>query len=206
MLVEFSVKNYRSIKDLQTISFVPTGLKSAEKYKEVDERNIAKVNGFTSFKTIGIYGANASGKSNIVKALDNFIKVITQEASSSSNMDLLCDPFKFQDDFEFSESYFQLILIIGEKKYRYGLTVKKNPDKKEDEDTSWSKEIVANEWLFGTKEKNMSELFTRNGNEVKNDLLPNKEIIPGSLSYEHTLFLTHAAAFDKEGVCQKIRE
>ncbi|MFY0603574.1 MAG: ATP-binding protein [Flavobacteriaceae bacterium] len=204
MLVEFSVKNFRSINELQTISFAPTGLKSAEKYKEIDEGNITNVDGFKSFKTIGIYGANASGKSNIVKALDSFIKAITQEASSNSNLDSLCDPFKFQDDFEFTESYFQLVLIIDGKKYRYGLTAKKKPIEKED--SSKGNEVVTNEWLFGTKEKNMSELFIRTGIEVKNDLLPNKEKIPRILPYGHTLFLTFASAFDKEGVCQKIRE
>ncbi|WP_108425461.1 AAA family ATPase [Flagellimonas amoyensis] len=205
MLIEFSVGNYRSIKDVQTISFVPTGLKSPEKYDSIDKNNIARLHGYQTFKTVGIYGANGSGKSNLVKALDNFIKVVTQEASSSSNMEALCDPFLYQDDSEYSECYFQIVLVIDEKKYRYGLTAKRNPKQKEEGDSSWSKEIVTNEWLFGTKEKNMAELFIRTGADIKKDRLPNNESIPPTVAYEHTLFLTHAAAFDSEGVSQKIR-
>jgi len=64
MIVEFSVKNFRSIKDLQTISFVATKLKSnQEKHPDVDKNNIVEVGGMRLLKTVGVYGANASGKS-----------------------------------------------------------------------------------------------------------------------------------------------
>ena len=104
MLVDFSVKNFRSIKELQTISFVTTGLKSAEKFAEVDKNNISSTGDTQLFKTIGLYGANASGKSNIIKALVYFIKTITNEPSSESNMSSLCDPFLYQDKKE--DSFF----------------------------------------------------------------------------------------------------
>src|ERR1700728_3643654 len=45
MIVEFSVKNFRSIKDLQTISFAATGLKSPDEFPEVDGNNIADDSG-----------------------------------------------------------------------------------------------------------------------------------------------------------------
>ncbi|KAA6342066.1 hypothetical protein EZS27_010167 [termite gut metagenome] len=67
MIVEFSVKNFRSIKELQTISSVATDPKSAEEYSDIDANNIVENGGMKIFKTIGIYGANASGKSNIIK-------------------------------------------------------------------------------------------------------------------------------------------
>ena len=44
MIVEFSVKNFRSIKELQTISFAATGLKSSTENSIVDENNIVVVN------------------------------------------------------------------------------------------------------------------------------------------------------------------
>ena len=73
MIVEFSVKNFRSIKDLQTISFAATPLKSAPEYAEVDENNIVEEGGMRLLKTVGIYGPNSSGKSNIIKAFQHFI-------------------------------------------------------------------------------------------------------------------------------------
>ncbi len=204
MIVEFSVKNFRSIKELQTISFVATGLKSSKEYLEIDKNNIANSSDINLFKTIGIYGANASGKSNILKALDFFIKIITKEPSSLSNMNYLCEPFLFQDNCEEIASYFQIVLIVNEQKFRYGLTIKKNTAPKPD-DTSlpYSNEIITGEWLIGKKEKNIGELFTRVGQRVKNNL-PIEQKIP-NIPYEHSLFISHVAAYDNNNVCQKIR-
>lgn len=202
MIVDFSVKNFRSIKELQTISFVATGLKSADRYSEIDNNNIAKVADEQIFKTLGLYGANASGKSNIIKAMVYFIRAITNEPSPESNMSSLCDPFLYQDQED--DSFFQITLLLDNKKYRYGFTAKRNNRININIEEKYSKEIITSEWLFGTKSKNMGEFFTRKNNEIKNDTLPNKEKIP-SLSYEHSLYLTHVAAFDKESECQKIR-
>jgi uncharacterized protein len=202
MIVDFSVKNFRSIKELQTISFVATGLKSADRYSEIDNNNIAKVADEQIFKTLGLYGANASGKSNIIKAMVYFIRAITNEPSPESNMSSLCDPFLYQDQED--DSFFQITLLLDNKKYRYGFTAKRNNRINNNIEEKYSKEIITSEWLFGTKSKNMGEFFTRKNNEIKNDTLPNKEKIP-SLSYEHSLYLTHVAAFDKESECQKIR-
>lgn len=205
MIVEFSVKNFRSIKDLQTISFVATGLKSSKKYSNVDKNNIA-VSGETNlFKTIGIYGANASGKSNIVKALDYFVKIITKEPSSSSILDTLCEPFLFQNSCQEQESHFQIVLIIENEKYRYGFTVKKNPKQRpvEGDNSIYSTEIITSEWLIGKKITNDGKLFIREKNEIKN-YLPKKEVIP-PIPYDHSLLITHIAAFDRTSICEKIR-
>ncbi len=204
MIIEFSIKNFRSIKELQTISFVATGLKSPNEYKNVDINNIVKKGGINLFKTIGLYGANASGKSNVIKALNYFIKTITKEPGSTSHLEPLCDPFLFQQEPEKTESFFQIVLLLNNKKYRYGLTVKKNPNPHpNDPNTPYSDEIVTNEWLFGPKEKNIVELFRRTGNKVINNL-PNKESIP-HLPYDHSLFISHVAAFDQNSVCSLIR-
>jgi AAA15 family ATPase/GTPase len=126
MIVEFSVKNFRSIKELQTISFVATGLKSAEKHAEVDVNNIAEVDNMRLFKTLGIYGANASGKSNVIKALQYFIFAIRNEPTSTSNLNALTDTFLYQDILNRGETFFQIVMIISEVKYRYGCTIRKN--------------------------------------------------------------------------------
>lgn len=202
MIVEFSVKNFRSVRELQTISFAATSLKSSLENAEVDNNNIVEEGGMRLLKTVGIYGANASGKSNIIKAIEFFIRVIKNEASSESNLSPLCDPFLYQDAAVETESFFQIVLILDGKKYRYGLTVKKN--KNFVDEGKGSKELVVSEWLYGTKEQNAGEYFTRKGLEINKEKLPNKEEIP-PLQYAHTLFLTHAAAFDANGACAAIR-
>jgi AAA15 family ATPase/GTPase len=209
MIVEFSVKNFRSIKDLQTLSFVATGLKSPEGYKEVDANNIAQDGDLRLLKTIGIYGANASGKSNIIQALDYFLDAIRHEASNESRLGSLCEPFLYEDNAVEQVSFFQIVLIIKEKKYRYGFTVKRNREirVRANDDTgsvSVSSEIIVSEWLFGQKEKNMVELFTRENGVVNKEKLDNNKAIP-SLSVDHNLFLTYAGAFDTEGICAVVR-
>lgn len=205
MIVEFSVKNFRSINEIQTLSFATTGLKSAKEYSYIDTNNINTYKDTSIFNVLGVYGANASGKSNIVKALDYFIKTITSQPSSQSNLDSLCQPFLYQENSENTESFFQIIIIINDVKFRYGLTVKRNLNSKQ-LDQNNSTEIVTNEWLYSNKGKNMSSLFLREGKRVIKNSLQNKNKIPQSIPYEHTLFLTHAAAFDTNGDCKHITD
>ncbi|OFX59191.1 MAG: hypothetical protein A2046_02765, partial [Bacteroidetes bacterium GWA2_30_7] len=193
----------RSIKELQTISFVATGLKSPAEYSDIDKNNIAEEGDMRLLKTVGLYGANASGKSNIVRALEYFIQAIRKEPSSESNLSLLCDPFLYQENSNYTESYFQIVLIIENKKYRYGFTVKRNLNYYFSL-VEESKEIITNEWLFGTKDKNSGEFFIRENNHVNKDKLPNQHVIP-ALPYKHTLFLTHAVAHDNQGVCAIVK-
>ena len=204
MIIEFSVQNFRSFNELQTISFVATGLKSSEEFSEVDKNNISEDGGMRLLKTIGIYGANASGKSNIIRALEYFLQVIKNEASSESNLTSLCDPYLYQENAYDTESFFQIVLFVNSKKYRYGFTVKRNSKVKEKPEEKYSKEIIVSEWLFGTKDKNMVEYFTRTGVDVKKGKLPDNDKIP-ALPYEHTLFLTHSAAFDRKGHSASLR-
>ena len=201
MIVEFSVKNFRSISDLQTISFVSTNLKSSKKNEHVDLNNIVSDHGMKLLKTIGIYGANASGKSNIIKALEFFCEAISDLPSPESRLSKLAQPFLYQNDSEKAESFFQIVLIIEGKKYRYGFTVKKNPDAKNNPNISW--EIITNEWLFGPKKTNQGKYFLRTNLEVDKASLPGNENI-APLEYEHTLFLIHAASYNKD-ICAKIR-
>jgi uncharacterized protein len=65
MLLEFSVKNFRSINELQTISFAATGIRSSEENRIVDDNNIVRENGRNILKTVGIYGANTHPNSNM---------------------------------------------------------------------------------------------------------------------------------------------
>lgn len=206
MIVEFSVKNFRSINEMQTLSFATTGLKSAKEYSYIDTNNVNEYRDTCLFNTLGIYGANASGKSNIVKALDYFLKAITNQPSSLSNLHSLCQPFLYQENLEQTESYFQVIIILKAVKYRYGLTVKRNLEAKELGQNTISSEIVTSEWLYSNKGKNMTPLFQREGKRIVKNALQNKNKIPQSIPYDHTLFLTHAAAFDTHGDCKSITD
>ncbi len=202
MIVEFSVKNFRSISDLQTVSFVATNLKSSKENESVDLNNIVSDNGMKLLKTIGVYGSNASGKSNIIKALEFFCDAISDLPSPESRLSKLSQPFLYQNNSEDTESFFQIVLIVEEKKYRYGFTVKKNPEAFNSPNVS--REIITSEWLFGPKNTNQGKYFSRKNLEVDKTSLPGNENI-APLEYEHTLFLTHAASYNKD-ICAKVRQ
>ena len=67
MIAEFKIKNFYSLKDEQTLSFIPTNDKTSE---DVYTENVA--DGIRLLKIGCIYGSNASGKTNILHALDFF--------------------------------------------------------------------------------------------------------------------------------------
>lgn len=201
MIIEFSVKNYRSIRDLQTISFKATGLKSPAG-SEIDSNNIVKSDGVSLLKTVGLYGPNASGKSNMLMALSYFARAVGALAIDSRRVRPLYDPFLFETSNE--GCFFQIVLLLNGKKYRYGFVVNKSdnvPDKNSSNDVK-----IESEWLYGNVDKNMTRLFLRVGQEVKENKLPTSEgvVIPTELPYPHTLFLAHAAAFDAKGIPKQI--
>ena len=69
MLIEFTVGNYRSFKEPVTLSMVASKLVSQD--QQLDENTIFEPFGGPRLLTSAvIYGANASGKSNLVAALD----------------------------------------------------------------------------------------------------------------------------------------
>ena len=201
MIIEFSVKNYRSIRDLQTISFKATGLKSPAG-SDIDADNIVKSNGVSLLKTVGLYGANASGKSNMLMALSYFAHAVRTLATDSRLIRPLYDPFLFETSNE--GCFFQVVLLLNGKKYRYGYVVNKLDNASGNADSNGVK--IESEWLYGNIDKNMTRLFLRIGQEVKENKLPTSEgvVIPTKLPYPHTLFLAHAAAFDANGIPEQI--
>lgn len=153
-------------------------------------------------KTVGLYGPNASGKSNMLMALSYFTRAVSTLATDSRLIRPLYDPFLFETSNE--GCFFQIVLLLNGKKYRYGFVVNKSdnvPGKNSSNDVK-----IESEWLYGNVDKNMKRLFLRVGNEVKENNLPTSEgmIIPTKLPYPHTLFLVHAAAFDAKGIPEQI--
>ena len=67
MIAEFKIKNFYSLRDEQTLSFIPT---SDDTSRDIYTEEVA--DGVSLLKIGFIYGSNASGKTNILKALDFF--------------------------------------------------------------------------------------------------------------------------------------
>jgi AAA15 family ATPase/GTPase len=182
MIIEFSVKNYRSIKELQTLSMLAAPIKS--KKSELDTQNIIPVSeNFSLLKTAAIYGANGSGKSSIVKAMLNMFVFIRDSFKDNNLGEMIMEPFLLNDTSIKEPTFFQLIFLCKGVKYRYGFEILRN-------------EIIS-EWLFGTPGKKETYYFKREGDNFEiNENKFTEGIGLETKTSEHNLFLNIAKAFN----------
>ena len=88
MIINFSVQNFGSIKEKQTLSF------EADRSTHLEDTYIVYIGGQRILKLALIYGANASGKTTILKALD-FLRDIILEPEHKKTNELVFNPFLF---------------------------------------------------------------------------------------------------------------
>ncbi len=79
MLIELSVANFRSFRERVTLS-LEAEPRISERDKAVDERNVAHAPDGDLLRVVGIYGANASGKSNLITALATLRTLVLNSA------------------------------------------------------------------------------------------------------------------------------
>jgi AAA15 family ATPase/GTPase len=114
MILEFKIKNYLSFKDEVTFSFEATSDTSLEDYYVVKQPDGVRV-----LKMMMVYGANASGKSNLIHAFDflnDFIHNIPDEKEEETDF----VPFKF-DETRNQPGCFDLIFYVDGLKFKYSL-------------------------------------------------------------------------------------
>ncbi|MFN0049393.1 MAG: AAA family ATPase [Cytophagales bacterium] len=190
MLIEFSVGNFRSFKNVQTLSFVAAPIKS--KYPEIDMENVFEAsNKQKLLKTVGMYGANGSGKSNLVKAMAFFFNYISF-SETKKEINSLYKPFRLNINSISEPSFFQIIFIVGITKYRYGFELLNGK--------------IKSEWLFGVIKKSEVELFKREFEKVKtnNSSFSDGKVIPQSNIPETSLVL-NIGAFLTKGLCFELK-
>jgi AAA15 family ATPase/GTPase len=149
---EFSFGNFRSFKDIQTLNLSTAKIKS--KYSEIDTNNVIQGdnNDNISFlKSKAIYGANASGKSNIIKAFVSFIRIIKTSVKDEKVLNYI-DSFKLSTETEEEPSFFQIIFWHKEIKYRYGFEA--------------DDENIYAEWLYAKPNDRELPYFIRDNQEI----------------------------------------
>ena len=82
MLIRFSFKNFKSFKNENCLDMEATSLKE-------HEYNVAKTDNGEYLKVSAIYGANASGKTNVLQAFDYMKKriLVTDDSKKNSPID-----------------------------------------------------------------------------------------------------------------------
>lgn len=120
MLIEFSISNYRSFREKQTFSMV-----AAPRLKKGDNVFKPVVKGEKLpdlLKVAAIYGPNASGKSNLIKAF-GIVKEIAERQPSAQFIPLPVTPFRFDSVLANQPTCIELHFIYAEQRYEFHLAL-----------------------------------------------------------------------------------
>ena len=159
MLIQFNFKNYKSFRDETTLDL------SAAKMKEF-ESSVVTIGGEKILPVAAVYGANASGKSNVYSAFEFMTAYVENSFFYGDDDKTFADarptPFLFDSRARNAESMFEVYFTIpgesAEKTYNYGFCI---------DETG-----ITEEWL-NTKAKSAREfksVFYRNTEKQELDL------------------------------------
>lgn len=174
MLIRFSFKNFKSFKNENVLDMEATSLKE-------HEYNIVDKDGITLLKLAAIYGANASGKTNVLQAFD-FMKNRILVSDDSKKSYLIDENFY---SFMISDNPISLeveILLFNGKIYKYGFEV--------------LKDSIMSEWLYVKKVNKFYTVFEREKNNVY--MKSNNKISKFTNIDEKTLFLNIYSKINKD--------
>lgn len=145
MLIEFRVRNYRSIRDEVVISFV------ASNDKKLGESHLAE----TGIKTLPnllrsalIYGPNASGKSTLLQALAFMRGVVAESAMlMPPGQTFNVQPFRLDKDWVAQPTEFEITFLLGGVRHQYGFSL--------------TPERIVDEWLLVYRTAKPQQWFRR---------------------------------------------
>lgn len=140
MLITFSIENFLSFSDRQKISLLPGKgtLKGEHKAK--------KIKGVSVLKTAVLFGANASGKSNLIKAIEFGQRLILKGTRADASIDY--QHFRLDEASNHQNSRIEYEIQHKGKNYAYGFV--------------FNSEMIVEEWLFEITLKNETKIFERN--------------------------------------------
>ncbi len=147
MLINFTVANYRSIKEPITLS-----MEAENRILGLEKENLIEIpDGRKLINAAAIYGANASGKSNLIKAV-HFMRSFVLDSSKESQQGdpISTEPFLLSDEKEEEQpSHFEIECLVDGIVYEYGFEVTQTE--------------VTKEWLYGSPKGRKVAYFEREG-------------------------------------------
>lgn len=119
MLIEFQVENFRSFRERQTFSMVAATFTEHEKTNTFD----SGLKGFDRLlRTSVVYGPNAAGKTNLLRALQ-FVQSLVVHSATATNSQYNYTPFKLSAKTRKAPSEFQITFAQNGTRYEYGFTM-----------------------------------------------------------------------------------
>ena len=187
MIIQFSIENYLSFKSQNILSMVSTPLREDATLTENVQIPVADTD-VTLLKSALILGSNASGKSNVIKALDFFKRFIIGSFKDVQAGEVIpVESFRLDVKSASEPSSFELIFISSGNQFRYGFTV--------------SRDEVKGEWLYRKlcrKRAKEVELFFREDGrfQVHPTMSLIQDIVNRKMVRPNALLLSAAAQFN----------
>jgi AAA15 family ATPase/GTPase len=186
MIIQFIIRNFKTFKDEAKLTFVASNYD-----KERQSDNLFEIPQFNLklLKSAVIYGANASGKSKLIEAIDFMKKLVLNSSKESQiNEPINVEPFKLNSIAENLPSFFEIIFILKNEMYRYGFEA--------------NKQKIVSEWLYYRPKTKEIELFYREGQKFEiheqkfkvKDLIENERIRPNALLLSVAAFWNNKVA------------
>lgn len=181
MIIKFSVQNFGSIKNKQTLSF------EADKSNHLEEYYIIPINGMRLLKLGMIYGANASGKTTVLNALD-LLRNIALKPKEKKTDELDFNPFLFDSETPNQNTILSIEFIQNSVRYYYEVELNKkaivkerldfyNPHKANVYQRTTNLETQFSEITFGSKIKT-DKIFEKT---LESNTLWNNTVLGGFL-------------------------
>ncbi len=153
MLIEFRVENFRSFKGEQVLSMVASGSDKSLPENCMDAGKLKLLHG------AAIYGPNASGKSNLITALDVMQDWIINSASQDTEKRRKLTPFLLDEDCSQKPTSLEATFIHEKVRYQYGFSVLGNR--------------IWKEWLFAFPKGSSQMWFERSFDPEKDESIFN---------------------------------
>ena len=123
MILKIEFENFYSIKDCIRIDF-RAGNINTSLAREL-RHNVMEWKGIPVLKTVGLFGPNASGKSNILKAINFCCRMILDSHLNNEGVVFDFEPFKF-DGYQDKPSKFLIDFVCDDVEYEYSFELTKN--------------------------------------------------------------------------------
>ncbi len=146
MLLEFTIGNFLSFKEPVTLNLETSSISDFQE-------NSFSQGKHSLLKSAAIYGANASGKSNLVHAISEMRNIVKTSAKMSSTDVFSVTPFLLDTDTSTKPCFFEILFLLDDLRYRYGFEI--SPSK------------VHTEWLYQAKAQAEKPLFIRDGDAIE---------------------------------------
>lgn len=182
MLLKFRVKNFLSMRDEQELSFIASSLKDSS-------NSVHKAGTIINYDVLSaaiIYGANASGKSNVITALKHFQwDVTTSHSQRKANAKINRREFALDIESGSETTIFEIDFLLDGIRYTYGYEA--------------NEKRYVSEWLYSFPKGVVATLYERNYQEFKfGRSLKGRNKTISEFTRKNSLFLSTAAQNDHD--------